>query len=180
MVGMENIPSTTVLLADHVPSAPPAEAGKRRGVAGMVFVFKVDGTRAEERRASVVRVKRCSAAGLLPESKPTTARSQIRTSSRRAMIVLNRLQCRESGHSSCDADIGLKLRHTKAPLSPTRHLTFRRSPTKLGVVGSRTESGMFKVLPALAGVLLSCPWALPDTAPRRTSPSTNPRRRAPL
>jgi dihydroxyacetone kinase-like protein len=50
MVEMENdIRSTTVLLADDVASAPPAEAAKRRGVAGMVFAFKAAGARAEER-----------------------------------------------------------------------------------------------------------------------------------
>jgi phosphoenolpyruvate---glycerone phosphotransferase subunit DhaK len=43
--------STTVLLADDVASAPAAEAGKRRGVAGMVFAFKAAGARAEERAA---------------------------------------------------------------------------------------------------------------------------------
>ena len=32
----EDIQSTTVLLADDVSSAPPEEAEKRRGVAGMV------------------------------------------------------------------------------------------------------------------------------------------------
>jgi dihydroxyacetone kinase-like protein len=46
---MEDIASTTVLLADDVASAPPAEAAKRRGVAGMVFAFKAAGARAEER-----------------------------------------------------------------------------------------------------------------------------------
>ena len=46
---MENdIRSTTVLLADDVASAPPAEAKKRRGVAGMVYAFKIAGARAEE------------------------------------------------------------------------------------------------------------------------------------
>lgn len=49
MLEMEDIPSTTVLLADDVASAPPAEAAKRRGVAGMVFAFKVAGARAEGR-----------------------------------------------------------------------------------------------------------------------------------
>jgi len=49
MVEMEdNIRSTTVLLADDVVSAPPAEAAKRRGVAGMVYAFKIAGARAEE------------------------------------------------------------------------------------------------------------------------------------
>jgi len=49
MLEMEDIASTTVLLADDVASAPPAEAAKRRGVAGMVFAFKAAGARAEER-----------------------------------------------------------------------------------------------------------------------------------
>ena len=49
MLEMEDIRSTTVLLADDVASAPPAEAAKRRGVAGMVFAFKAAGARAEER-----------------------------------------------------------------------------------------------------------------------------------
>jgi dihydroxyacetone kinase-like protein len=51
MLEMEDIPSTTVLLADDVASAPPSEAAKRRGVAGMVFAFKAAGARAEERGA---------------------------------------------------------------------------------------------------------------------------------
>lgn len=38
--------SATVIVADDVASAPPAEAGKRRGVAGMVFAFKVAGASA--------------------------------------------------------------------------------------------------------------------------------------
>ena len=37
MMEMEDVPSTTVMLADDVASAPPAEADKRRGVAGMVY-----------------------------------------------------------------------------------------------------------------------------------------------
>ncbi|WP_244639465.1 dihydroxyacetone kinase subunit DhaK [Aureimonas endophytica] len=49
MLEMEDIRSTTVLLADDVASAPPAEAAKRRGVAGMVYAFKAAGARAEER-----------------------------------------------------------------------------------------------------------------------------------
>jgi dihydroxyacetone kinase-like protein len=49
MVDLEDsIRSTTVLLADDVVSAPPAEAAKRRGVAGMVYAFKIAGARAEE------------------------------------------------------------------------------------------------------------------------------------
>lgn len=47
MVEMEDIPTTTVILADDVASAPPAEAAKRRGVAGMVYAFKIAGAAAE-------------------------------------------------------------------------------------------------------------------------------------
>ncbi len=48
MVDMEDdITSTTVLLADDVASAPPEEAQKRRGVAGMVYAFKMAGAKAE-------------------------------------------------------------------------------------------------------------------------------------
>jgi dihydroxyacetone kinase-like protein len=48
MVDMEDdITSTTVLLADDVASAPPEEARKRRGVAGMVYAFKMAGAKAE-------------------------------------------------------------------------------------------------------------------------------------
>lgn len=49
MVELENdINSTTVLLTDDVASAPPEEADKRRGVAGMVYAFKTAGAKAEE------------------------------------------------------------------------------------------------------------------------------------
>ncbi len=44
---MEDVRSTTVLLADDVASAPPAEKQKRRGVAGMVYAFKMAGAAAE-------------------------------------------------------------------------------------------------------------------------------------
>ena len=47
MVEMEDIATTTVLLTDDVASAPPAEAQKRRGVAGMVYAFKIAGAAAE-------------------------------------------------------------------------------------------------------------------------------------
>lgn len=49
MLEMEDVASTTVLLADDVASAPPEEREKRRGVAGMVYAFKIAGARAEER-----------------------------------------------------------------------------------------------------------------------------------
>ncbi len=48
MVALEDdIATATVLLADDVCSAPPREARKRRGVAGMVYAFKIAGARAE-------------------------------------------------------------------------------------------------------------------------------------
>ncbi|MDR3495020.1 MAG: dihydroxyacetone kinase subunit DhaK [Ancalomicrobiaceae bacterium] len=47
IVEMEDISTTTVLLTDDVASAPPAEAEKRRGVAGMVYAFKIAGAAAE-------------------------------------------------------------------------------------------------------------------------------------
>jgi phosphoenolpyruvate---glycerone phosphotransferase subunit DhaK len=48
MLEMEDIASTTVLLADDIVSAPLAEREKRRGVAGMVYAFKIAGAKAEE------------------------------------------------------------------------------------------------------------------------------------
>jgi dihydroxyacetone kinase-like protein len=47
LLEMEEVRSTTVLLADDVASAPPVEAEKRRGVAGMVYAFKLAGAAAE-------------------------------------------------------------------------------------------------------------------------------------
>ncbi len=58
MVELEDdIEATTVLLADDIVSAPPEEADKRRGVAGMVYVFKTAGALAEE-MASLEEVTR--------------------------------------------------------------------------------------------------------------------------
>ncbi|MCG3212287.1 MAG: PTS-dependent dihydroxyacetone kinase, dihydroxyacetone-binding subunit DhaK [Anaerolineae bacterium] len=48
MADMEDIEVRTVLVKDDVASAPPAEAGRRRGVAGMVFAFKVAGAKADQ------------------------------------------------------------------------------------------------------------------------------------
>ncbi|MDX7953488.1 dihydroxyacetone kinase subunit DhaK [Lichenihabitans sp. Uapishka_5] len=48
MLEMEDIASTTVLLADDVASAEPGEREKRRGVAGMIYAFKIAGAKAEE------------------------------------------------------------------------------------------------------------------------------------
>lgn len=48
MADMEDIAVKTVLVRDDVASAPPAEADRRRGVAGMVFAFKVAGAKADQ------------------------------------------------------------------------------------------------------------------------------------
>ena len=47
MADLDDIPVRTVLVKDDVASAPPAEAGRRRGVAGMVFAFKIAGAMAD-------------------------------------------------------------------------------------------------------------------------------------
>lgn len=47
LVDFDGIRCTTVILADDVASAAPAEAAKRRGVAGMVYAFKIAGAAAE-------------------------------------------------------------------------------------------------------------------------------------
>lgn len=57
MLEMEDVSSTTVVLADDIVSAPPGEAAKRRGVAGMVYAFKCAGAKAEE-MADLVEVTR--------------------------------------------------------------------------------------------------------------------------
>ena len=48
MAGMDDIPVRTVLVKDDIASAPPEEADRRRGVAGMVFAFKVAGAKADK------------------------------------------------------------------------------------------------------------------------------------
>lgn len=55
---MEDIPSTAVVLADDVASAKPEEAEKRRGVAGMVYTFKIAGAAADAGKdlAEVTRI----------------------------------------------------------------------------------------------------------------------------
>jgi phosphoenolpyruvate---glycerone phosphotransferase subunit DhaK len=47
MADMEDIRVETVLVKDDVASAPPAESDRRRGVAGMVYAFKLAGAKAE-------------------------------------------------------------------------------------------------------------------------------------
>jgi phosphoenolpyruvate---glycerone phosphotransferase subunit DhaK len=48
MLELEDITSTTVKVADDVASASNAERAKRRGVAGMVYAFKIAGAAAEK------------------------------------------------------------------------------------------------------------------------------------
>jgi dihydroxyacetone kinase-like protein len=50
LVEFDDITCTTVLLTDDIASAPPEERQKRRGVAGMVYAFKIAGASAEEGR----------------------------------------------------------------------------------------------------------------------------------
>jgi phosphoenolpyruvate---glycerone phosphotransferase subunit DhaK len=47
IVGMEDIKTATVLVADDVASAPLEERSKRRGIAGMVYCFKIAGAKAD-------------------------------------------------------------------------------------------------------------------------------------
>lgn len=58
MAQMDDIETTTVLLTDDVASAPPEEAEKRRGVAGMIYAYKIAGAAAEAGRdlAEVTRI----------------------------------------------------------------------------------------------------------------------------
>lgn len=52
----DDIEVATVLVADDVASAPAERASARRGVAGMIYAFKIAGALAEE-RASLAQVK---------------------------------------------------------------------------------------------------------------------------
>ncbi len=52
----EGIETTTVLGADDVASAPPAEKEKRRGVAGLIYVYKIAGAKAEKKGATLREV----------------------------------------------------------------------------------------------------------------------------
>lgn len=47
MAEMDDIETKTVLVRDDVASAPKEEADRRRGVAGMVFAFKIAGAKAD-------------------------------------------------------------------------------------------------------------------------------------
>lgn len=46
----DDIPTATVIVADDVASAPQDKADKRRGVAGMIYAFKIAGALAEEEK----------------------------------------------------------------------------------------------------------------------------------
>ena len=48
MAELEDIPVETVLVRDDVASAPPEQAERRRGVAGMVYAFKLAGAKADQ------------------------------------------------------------------------------------------------------------------------------------
>ncbi len=48
MAAFDDIEVRTVLVKDDVASAPPDEAARRRGVAGMVFAFKIGGAKADQ------------------------------------------------------------------------------------------------------------------------------------
>jgi dihydroxyacetone kinase-like protein len=48
MAGLDGIKTKTVLGTDDVASAAPEESAKRRGVAGIVYAYKIAGARAEE------------------------------------------------------------------------------------------------------------------------------------
>jgi len=50
------VETTTVLGADDVASAPPAEKEKRRGVAGLIYIYKLAGAKAEQKGATLREV----------------------------------------------------------------------------------------------------------------------------
>lgn len=50
---LDGLRSETVLVTDDVASASPEESGKRRGVAGIVYAYKIAGARAEQRGATL-------------------------------------------------------------------------------------------------------------------------------
>ncbi|WP_119462725.1 dihydroxyacetone kinase subunit DhaK [Rhodospirillaceae bacterium SYSU D60014] len=56
MLEPEGLATTTVLVADDVSSAPRDERGKRRGVAGLIYAYKVAGAKADQKNASLAEV----------------------------------------------------------------------------------------------------------------------------
>jgi phosphoenolpyruvate---glycerone phosphotransferase subunit DhaK len=55
---LDGMRSATVLVADDVASASHEERAKRRGVAGVVYAYKITGAKAEQRGASLEEVTR--------------------------------------------------------------------------------------------------------------------------
>jgi dihydroxyacetone kinase-like protein len=53
---LDGLQSTTVLVADDVASASHEERAKRRGVAGVVYAYKIAGAKAEEKGATLEEV----------------------------------------------------------------------------------------------------------------------------
>ncbi|SEQ26658.1 dihydroxyacetone kinase DhaK subunit [Faunimonas pinastri] len=53
MLEMEGMETTTVLAADDIASATPEERQKRRGVAGLIYAYKIAGARAEQGGANL-------------------------------------------------------------------------------------------------------------------------------
>ncbi len=66
LAGAEGIETATLLAADDVASAPRGSEGRRRGVAGIAFLYKVAGARAEAGGSlqEVLAVTERAAAGL--------------------------------------------------------------------------------------------------------------------
>ncbi|WP_410012490.1 dihydroxyacetone kinase subunit DhaK [Sodalis sp. C49] len=64
MLAAENIRTATVLAADDAGSAPRAERHKRRGVAGLVYAYKIAGARAEQPGATLESVAAVAARAL--------------------------------------------------------------------------------------------------------------------
>jgi dihydroxyacetone kinase-like protein len=56
MLEDEGLESTTVLVTDDIASAEPAESEKRRGVAGVVYAYKIAGAKAEQQGATLDEV----------------------------------------------------------------------------------------------------------------------------
>jgi phosphoenolpyruvate---glycerone phosphotransferase subunit DhaK len=53
---LEGLATTTVLVADDVSSAPRDEREKRRGVAGLIYAYKIAGAKADQKNASLAEV----------------------------------------------------------------------------------------------------------------------------
>jgi dihydroxyacetone kinase-like protein len=53
LLELEDVPTRTVLVADDVGSASRAERSKRRGVAGLLYAYKIAGAKAEQRASTL-------------------------------------------------------------------------------------------------------------------------------